>query len=493
MRIRRLAHPDAGGVMLAALGVVIMVSALGACLLQLSNTISRRQVLSVDNKRAFYLAEAGLSEAVFGLVSGKTGNIATPERPASFGRGVFWVESTYLENGRTSLKSTGCCGVGRASLSIVVEKTKASVASLGVFGDQSVTVKTGALVDSWDSRVGPYVAPAGPPAAGAPAARLGSNGNISVTGATRTPTKIYGDAIPGQKGTVTSTSGVTISGSTAPIAQPISLPKIQVPTLSTQGSIIHSGATPRTITGGSQRFDEIEAQGTSKIILQGPLELVVDRLKMPSGTTLQIDASAGPVTIYATDAFWLSSGSTLTCTAADPSKISVLVPSDQVIDRNGDGVADQPLITAATGTFNGSLYAPLAALTLPSTLQVFGALGAKSISIEASAKVHFDRALKDLARGDESDPSLIAWRIVELPNTPLVTLRLDPVAVLKAQGVVTPAPNAAQETLDFKIEYVGLDGKRHTWEGSEAKFNWSLVLVATRTLRTADVGFLAGL
>ena len=58
---------------------------------------------------------------------------------------------------------------------------------------------------------------------------------------------------------------------------------------------------------------------------------------------------------------------------------------------------------------------------------------------------------------------------------------------------MTPAAIAAQEPLDFKIEYIGLDGKRHTWEGSEAKFNWSLVLLTTRLLRPLDVGCLAGL
>jgi hypothetical protein len=53
---------------------------------------------------------------------------------------------------------------------------------MGFFGDEQVTVRAGALIDSYDSRVGPYVPPAergGPPTG---SARVGCNGSVSVGG-----------------------------------------------------------------------------------------------------------------------------------------------------------------------------------------------------------------------------------------------------------------------------------------------------------------------
>ena len=77
-----------GSVMFAALGVVLTITVLASCLLHMSAVTSREQAQSVDTKRAFYLAESGLSEAWYGLKVGKSGNIGTAELPASYGDGL---------------------------------------------------------------------------------------------------------------------------------------------------------------------------------------------------------------------------------------------------------------------------------------------------------------------------------------------------------------------------------------------------------------------
>ena len=66
-----------GGALLFALIVVTSVTAICVSLLRLTNVAANRQRHAVDDKRAFYLAEAGLSQAYFGLGAGMTGQVGT--------------------------------------------------------------------------------------------------------------------------------------------------------------------------------------------------------------------------------------------------------------------------------------------------------------------------------------------------------------------------------------------------------------------------------
>src|SRR5271156_4380700 len=155
-RARRLRR--SGSALLAAVLVVMMVAVLSLAYLQLSLNKNLEQKASVDAKRAFYMAEAGLSEAVIALASGQSGAVGSPSIPAKFGNGVFYVTTHDEDNGKTTLTSTGLCGCGRSALSMVVDTKKPGVAALGVFSDGTVTIEKGALIDSYDSRQGSYQA-----------------------------------------------------------------------------------------------------------------------------------------------------------------------------------------------------------------------------------------------------------------------------------------------------------------------------------------------
>ena len=76
----------------------------------MSVSMGRQRTLSVDTKRAFYMAEAGISEGLYGLMVGKSGNVGTADLPATFGDGVFWVEAEDIGENRTLLTSTVCAG-----------------------------------------------------------------------------------------------------------------------------------------------------------------------------------------------------------------------------------------------------------------------------------------------------------------------------------------------------------------------------------------------
>jgi hypothetical protein len=76
-------------------------------------------------------------------------------------------------------------------------------------------------------------------------------------------------------------------------------------------------------------------------------------------------------------------------------------------------------------------------------LQVFGAASADRITVEAKAKLHFDLALLTAGSGEGALPLLLGWRLIELPNVPIVKLRYDALAELEAQGITVRAAKDA--------------------------------------------------
>jgi len=423
MKIRSISSAHVGrrgGAMVAALLVVFAVATLSMIQLQLDLSKARERRTAVDTKRAFYMAEAGLAEAFHGIASGKSGNVGTPEDPAQFGNGIFFTTAEEEGLGRVTLTSTGLCGAGRSTLSIVVERTSSSVAALGFFGEESVDVEGGATIDSYDSRSGPYVAPlrTNPPPVGA---KVGSNQSLMVGGRKGT-TDVYGDAQPGPSGVLVRGKKTTISGSTAPFLTANVLDPIVVPTYPLQTSITTSLLRPiATIPAGERAFDTLRVTALTKLVITGPARIVVGDLVVDSLGELYVDASRGPVEFYVTDELALKSGSKYLSTATDPRSVSLMVSGTRAE-------------VAATGSLHGTIYAPAAALTIPSSFQVYGAASARQLTIAADAKMHFDTSLLEAGANESGLPRMLGWQLVELPNVPVVKLRHDALNELLKQG-----------------------------------------------------------
>ena len=107
--------------------IVMVLLVLGALMalsgaLLLVTRASKREVSSqLDDSKAFYLAEAGLSEAVASIEAGATGAIGSMGSPAALEDGLFWVDSTPLANGQQRLLVTAMAGSGRAAIDVVIE------------------------------------------------------------------------------------------------------------------------------------------------------------------------------------------------------------------------------------------------------------------------------------------------------------------------------------------------------------------------------------
>ncbi len=450
-----------GAAIVAALVVVMVVSVLSMAYLQLSMSKNREQSSSVDAKRAFYIAEAGLAEAYAGLVAGKSGNVANGTIPARFANGAFWVEAVDEGEGRRTLTSIGMCGTGRSALSIVVENIPESVGALGVFGDQGLTIGQGVTIDGYDSRRGTYASQQGGGGAGAldglggmvdggavaeppVGSRVGCNADILLPGG-RTETHIDGDAQPGPEGSVVRGTGVTITGSTAPRSSAANLPALEVPSLASAGDVDHGTVrTPLVLYPQESSFGTLRVRPGATAVIVGPATMVVGALELDAGATLIVNASGGPVHIYVRDYLNMAAKSMYTGVSQDPTQVSLQIAASETVDRNGDLIPDPPATFASTGTFYGSVYAPAAAISVPAELELFGAIAAQQLTVGDGAKLHFDRALTVPVDVGGALPQMLAWRLVELPDVPIVQMRLDPLSVMQLNGIVPPEGKDAQ-------------------------------------------------
>lgn len=477
-----------GTALVSSVVIVMLAASMGAAMLEMQAGASRRQRMAVDNKRALYVAEAGLSEGFLALSKGMSGNVASSSVPAKFGDGVYWVEAQPLAGGKVALVSNGLCGSGRFSIAAVLQKEVNGIASLGIFGDLDVTLGGSSVIDGYDSMQGSFASQAHASSVGlttGAGAAVRCNANIRVNGPAAlagTPlvpslatTTVFGDANPGPTGAVVAQPGTSITGSTAPCAKPQSLPEITPPVLNSSGTIVHEGTTPRVITNTEVRYDTLRVRRGAKVILRGPLSLVAGSLIVDGAGQLEFDTAGGPVTVFVTDYLNCAANSQLLDNSANPRAVALLVAAEKTIDRTGDGVPDPPVTLASTGTFFGTAYAPKAAVTLPGTLRVYGSVAARQLTLAPGARLSFDRALLTCSSALAGVPQLISWKVAELPNVPLVQSRRDPLVAL-AEAAIAPVRSAdAAAERNVNITYTTAAGAVRTYNGPVSGLDFSTV------------------
>ena len=447
-----------GSALVMSLVAVSTVVVLAASFSQFASSVANRQAQAVNKKRAFYMAEAGLAEAYAGFSCGKSGTVGSIEAPALLGAGLFWVEVTELDADVVRLQSTGMVGTGRAELSLVARRGVQSVASLGVFSEGVVSLGAGSLVDAYDSTMGSYASQADHGGA-----VLGSNGNITITGAMGTPSVVKGDVTPGAQATLTTVGSVTISGSTSKALQATELPPVEVPELALAGAQVQGSPYPLVIPAGSAGYESLTIQSGSQVIIQGPAQVVLGKLAVQSSGQLSFDTTQGAVELYVTDALDFASGSLLTSTSSRPQDVTIQVPA----------ATAQPIGLRATGPFHGVIFAPDASVTVGGSFEMFGALVASELSFEGAAKLHFDLHLAQIA-ADLALPRMVSWRIVELASSSS-DLSMDPFEILDVDPSTLAAPASSHLDQLLEIHYYDFSSVYHTYNGPESSFDWNVV------------------
>ena len=492
------AHGErSGGVMALVVVAVLAVATLSASMLQLSGATTKRQVSNTNIKLAFYMAESGLAESYQGLTIGKTGNVGTQATPARFGNGLFWVTATDNPDGTVTLDSVGMVGNGRAELSLVVERRLASVAALGLFTEDGLTLQPGMNADGYDSGASIYekavktsvygaltTSTSGGLLGGAtsgttsltntsltvsayedtPLGKLGSNGDIVVNGTSTGPIVVDGDATAGPGFGVTTNTYGTVNGSTQPADAPTLLPPVTVPSYPPSAGVNHTGLVPYVVLPGQYQMPFLQAGSGSEVVIQGPATVVVDQLQMLSGATLSFDTSGGPVNLYVNTALDLQPGSVVSTSSTKAWHVTVQVP----------GTLASPGVLGSTGDFYGIVYAPLAELEVHSPMELYGSFVAKTMNFIGPVQAHYDQHLEEISE-DLALPLLVSWRIVELSNPALSSQLMDPFAALGVVAAALPVPRDAHQDQQLDVTYADLGLITLTYSGPESAFDWNNV------------------
>ena len=416
---------EKGLVLPVVLIVLAVVTAMGGAAVVLTKTDLKVGGNYRSNKRAFYIAEAGVNRAWTELVDGDGTNDfsdvfsdppADPPRDLFIdellGDGVYDVNAKGVLGSDPNLvkvTSEAClpagCAPGSAKSTIeAVFRARETVFQFAILAKRKIILSGGAITDSFDSRVADYnVATAGSEG------HVGTNLDILISGNASTTingnatasddivlsgnSRITGDATAGDM--ITTGGLATIAGTETPNASPppsYNFPPVNSPC----GSSYHDGSG-FTVTAGSYDLSngDLTTLGGSEITLESGI-YCLKSIDLQGGSTLRV---SGPVSIYITEHSEFSGGSFVNTTQI-PSNLQLF--STHVSNNSG-------LEISGSGTAYMTIYAPDAQIEFSGKSDIMGAVVAGRIDNNGGSRIHYDKALEDPTN---TGIELVSWKEV---------------------------------------------------------------------------------
>lgn len=427
-----------GSVLVITVVLLGTLMVLTAAFLRLGVNLSHEHNSDLDDSRAFYIAEAGVSESAAAILSGKTGNVASQAAPASYANGIVWASALDLGGNDYQIDATALCDSGRAAIRAVVHKDFHIDYTKGVSSDLPLVVGSNFQMDSFDPALGPY---SSQPLRKLPGhndwivndlGSIASNSDITLASGDR----IYGDATPGPGSSVFGIGGNTfVTGSTAPALRKIGFPQVTAPALPSLGAKTVNKTDPiasRTLTAGSYHYTSLDIKSQAAFTIQGPSTVVIDSMNTAAGCSFNIDATNGPVNVYFTGPTNFVSNMNVTSTAPSAKSVSLYFTSNL------------PVVLNPNASLIGTIYAATATVTVSSNWHNFGAITAKQMVVASNVQLHFDESL--LAQSRQGGAYLVVkqWQRLAVPQS-MIHKRGDPYQLLGVQpGSLPKASNAYQ-------------------------------------------------
>jgi hypothetical protein len=322
----------------------------------------------------------------------------------SYTGGQFTVQMWRI-NGAGSI---GGAGASRVQVSAVLETTDKPVYSYAAFatanGCDAIAFNGQGQTDSYDSRIpNSWMAPA------LSGGNIGTNGNFdgdgNIYGSLSTPRTGLGNCAVGN---VTATTvGAHITGGITQLSQPVSYPTPPAPSPlppTTADTISKNSGCPAGVI-------HCVANPGAGITITPPTPSTVITLGNVDGNGgATIHLSAG---IYVVNSLSLNGGSTIVVDSAPVIFKVAGVGQDPALDLSGGAVtnssynsADMQIQYGGSGTIkltgnsatSALVLAPNATAELKGTGDFYGALIAGKVSGGGSGKIHYDRALMNLAK-----------------------------------------------------------------------------------------------
>lgn len=403
-----------GFALIGALIVTVMVLALGAIGVQSSSIGLHIATNDLSQNQALAFAEGGVAHAVSlieadpdgfddELGSGGTGGALAAlgssvaiqgesyrYHPVSANGDGYYVriEDNYDEEGgaddptadrdqRFRIISRG--RVAGAERIVQVTVAAKSLFPYSVWAEDHLRVSAGGVIDSFDTRVGPYTATAA------------DNGDAYADGFIdlAAGTTLRGDASAGA--TITVAAGATIEGTTTVSAPPLALPDVP------PCSPFQADMTGIIAGGGVWSYDavsgDLHADAGATIVLADGAYCFHDVI-IAGGSTLVVN---GPVTLSLTGTFDASAG-VVTNTTDLPARLLVFVTGGNPVRlAGGPGAAL-------------AIHARQSAVTLSGAGDFYGAIVARSVDSTGGTNLHYDEALRGILTA--SGLEQVLWREV---------------------------------------------------------------------------------
>lgn len=386
--------------------MIALVLIVGAYLYMVS-TQTKSAGYDISNAKAFWAAESGVQMVAYKLKTDAAYRTSLIPNPLTGSLGGGTYSANVVKNGSNyNVASMGTCNNINRKVTCVINVN--SVFSYAGFGNSSISMSGGAMVDSYDSSLGRYNVNG----------NIGSNGNIGGNGditVTSGSPYIHGNASTGPSGTFSDPNHKYISGTVSHASSVTTLTPVTVP------STLTGLASGGDITLGKNDTDRVLNSGNYKF----------STINLSSIRTLTINATTSPVNIYIT-------GNTTSISITNSGQINipatntypVIFYTDGSVNVSGAGVLNNTYIpsniqlygnsssaitVSNSGAFYGAIYAPSASLTINGNADAYGSFVSNSITLGGSGKIHYDQALAGLSSpfsSGTSTYSLKTWNEV---------------------------------------------------------------------------------
>lgn len=388
MKRNRKSTRNEGTALVVALLVTMVIAALSFGMSTVTHGSYAENREYAERTRVFYIAEAGMNEAIAILTSRGKDAMKAESYPKTLGAVGYAVtvtfgdESPHLADDLIQVVATANerQHERRIETMLQITGTNGGRYNFGAFGDRFLAIDSNSAIDAWNSENGGYPDQIAGKTKSMTYAlqdtKASSNGTISLA----SNSYVFGDATPGPGMGVSAAKQAVIAGSTSPATEPVVLPTIDVPNVPTLLPLLASKGT-LTLPSGTFGFSTLKLESNSKLTITGPATIVVGDFKLLSNSSILVDATNGPVEFYVKDGFELNSNTEFRSLTSNPQDIAV----------NYTGTS-QAVFNSNTGYW-GAFIAPNAEIDMRSNGRVYGVIGGKSLLINSGSRVHVDHAL----------------------------------------------------------------------------------------------------
>ena len=394
---------QSGFVLIVALGVLFLVTAVAMVAFSTSDTSVRISSNHLSQTRAFYTAEAGVVRATAMLASSATwraGYSGEALAPGTYDVVVLDSTADSSLGKNLMLRSTGLVDQSQTTIEVILAPATNSRFRWAAFGEDSIIFSGNSMSDSYDRDSGNYGLQAvnGPDSAGnmygSSRGAVGSNGYVEISG--NPGSGIHGSCYTSAPGQLEITGGSVVyddTSSSAPVTVLDPIPPAEM------AAALAGNAAPDSLAFiGNASFSSITqalTAGNGGHVIFNSGTYYFSSVNFSGGSLLEV-APGAKVKIYVTGD-WATSGGGLANANGRPTDFQIYSTGSRVE------------LSGASG-FWGAIYAPDAFVELSGGGNIYGSVVGRVVDNSGGSQFHYDEALSRIGSSGPAGFRQISWR-----------------------------------------------------------------------------------